>query len=401
MKILYVVHQFFPNHYTGTERVTLQIAKQIQFMGNFVSVLTYEPNNTIDGFVSFDNHVSKSEYQFETIPVIAFKTDEKKRDYNIYQKSLEKYLKPIIKEFDLVHIIHPMRLGSVMKVCSDLNIPTILTLTDNWLLCPQGLLTKNMQLCDGPDAGKKCQSACSYGDEILSRYSDAKSFLNAADMVFVGCEFLKENIQMNNWRHDIQVNMYSVDFSYVKPEVQENDEIVFAFIGSLIWQKGAHILINSFKKIKSDKIKLKIFGSGVEGDVYPERVLSMIKDDTRIEYCGIFEYHDLPEIMNKISVVVIPSLYKEIYPLVMQLSFAYKKPVIASKIGGLPESILDGINGYLFEIGNVQQLTSILSMISDNPEILTKLKKNIHNPPRIEEEAFIYENAYRQLLSKK
>ena len=45
MKILYILHQFFPLHHTGTERLTLDIAKQIQRMGNYVSVLTYEPSS--------------------------------------------------------------------------------------------------------------------------------------------------------------------------------------------------------------------------------------------------------------------------------------------------------------------------------------------------------------------
>ena len=66
MKILYVVHQFFPNHITGTERLTLNIAKQIQRMGHEVTVLTYEPSeNEIEGFEQLDNIIMKKEYQFD------------------------------------------------------------------------------------------------------------------------------------------------------------------------------------------------------------------------------------------------------------------------------------------------------------------------------------------------
>ena len=41
MKVLFAVHQFFPHHYTGTERVVLNLCRQLQRMGHDVIVLTY------------------------------------------------------------------------------------------------------------------------------------------------------------------------------------------------------------------------------------------------------------------------------------------------------------------------------------------------------------------------
>jgi glycosyltransferase involved in cell wall biosynthesis len=402
MKILYVLHQFFPFHHTGTERLTLQLAKQIQRLGNFVSVLTYEPNNlNIEGFEQLDNNVKKREYQFETIPVRSFKHVESNSgmDY-VFDPSVERHLTSIVKQFDLVHFTHTQRLGSVLKICKDLKIPTILTLTDNWLLCPTGLLTTEHDLCDGPDEGKKCMSVCRYSEKFLQRYNDAKYFFDNVDRIFSGSEFVRSTFQENGWKRNIELNTFSVDYSYVKP-VDENHELVFGFIGSLVWHKGLHVLIQALNQIKDPKIKVKVYGKGAEGDPYATKVLELVKKDHRIEFCGTFEYKDLPQIMKDLSVIVIPSTYKEIYPLVMQLSLAYKKPVIATKIGGMPEVIQDGVNGYLFEIGNVDQLSSIISKISQNPSLVSKIKDNIVSPPRIEEEAFMYENTYRKLINSK
>jgi len=59
MKILYVVHQFFPFFHTGSERLTFDTAKQMQKMGHSVTILTYEPNHEIenppDEFLKFVN----------------------------------------------------------------------------------------------------------------------------------------------------------------------------------------------------------------------------------------------------------------------------------------------------------------------------------------------------------
>ena len=63
MNILYILHQFFPMHYTGTERHTLDMAKQMQKMGHYVTVLTYEPD-PIRKNVS-DSKIWSSEEEYE------------------------------------------------------------------------------------------------------------------------------------------------------------------------------------------------------------------------------------------------------------------------------------------------------------------------------------------------
>jgi glycosyltransferase involved in cell wall biosynthesis len=398
MKVLYVLHQFFPHHYTGTERLTLQIAKQMQRMGNFVTVLTCEPNEIAnDGFKPLEKYILKKEYQVESIPVIAFRDLENDAHFDIFPPIIEKYLRSIIKKFDVVHFTHPMRLGSVLKVCKELGIPTVLTLTDNWLLCPQGLITKNFQLCDGPDEGKKCMSVCRYDKKILSRFNEAKFFIEHIDVVFSGCEFVRQTFKENGVKRKTELNTFSVDYSFVKHQ-EEGQEIVFGFIGTLAWHKGLHVLIDAFSRVKNENIKLKIYGSGDELSEYVQYLFKLAQFDNRIEFCGTFDYKDLSRVMKDISVIVIPSVYKEIYPLVMQMGLAYKKPIIATKIGGLPEVIINEVNGYLFELEDAEKLAELISMVSDNPQLITKLKQNIINPPRIEEEAFVYENTYKKLI---
>jgi len=400
MKILYVVHQFFPRHITGTERLTLNIAKQIQRMGNDVSVLTYEPvSSENESFEELDTQILKKEYLYESVPVMSFKRKISLDGFYIFDLLIEKHLESIIEQFDLVHFTHPMRFASVLNLCMKKNIPTVLTLTDNWLLCPRGLLTVDMNLCDGPEDGMKCVEVCKYNDSILSRYNDAKYFFDNIDCVVSGSKFVKWTFEQNGWKRNIELNEFSMDYAFVE-QISSPTEIVFGFIGSLIWQKGLHVLIDAFKKVKNENIRLKIYGKGVDGDFYPKRIKNSIKKDTRIEFCGTFDYSALPSVMEGISVLVIPSVYKEIFPLVMQLSLAYKKPVVASNIGGLPEVIKHDSNGFLFEVGNVDQLAKIISTLAEKPKKLDLLIQSIKLPPRIEEEAFKYEKIYKRLIEK-
>ncbi len=422
MNILYVLHQFFPMHYTGTERHTLDIAKQMQRMGHYVTVLTYEPSsprkkssfskswfteeidNGDDGFVNVDDYIKKKEYQIESIPVVSIKHHKKRIAFEIFDPKFEASLEDLISKFHVVHFTHPARLASVLKVCKKLKIPTVLTLTDNWLLCDKNLVTIDQNLCNGPQGGKECMRVCNYGNEVVSRYTDAKYFFDNVDRVFSGTNFVRKTFWENGWQKEIELNNFAIDFFYLDEQKIAIDELVFAFIGSFMWHKGLHVLIEAFKKVVNKQIKLKIYGNADTINEYATQTLNLVggvrsdgisKNDERIEFCGTFDYEELPKIMKNVSAIVIPSVYKEIYPLVMQTALAFKKPVIASDVGGIPEVIKNEINGFLFPVGDVNKLRDILQMIVDDPKIIDKLSQNITIPRRIEEECITYDNAYR------
>ncbi len=417
MRILFVTHQFFPLHHTGTERVTLDISKQLQRMGHQVTVLTYEPSSVLKSennsnflysgtgtedpdFKKLNENIKRKDYLYESIPVISFRHTKSILGFEIFDSTIEPFLTEILQNFDIVHFTHPMRFCSALKTCKELHIPTVLTLTDVWLLCPRGLVTSDMEICDGPDEGKNCMELCHYDKNILTRYKDAKYFFDNIDLVFSGSKFARNSYLENGWKREIHLNTFSVDFSFVK-NVEDPKELVFVFMGTFGWHKGLHVLIEAFRSVKNESIRLKIFGRGEKNNPYTDTITSLAKDDKRIEFCGVFEYENIAKIMNDVSVVVIPSNYKENFPLVMQLALAFKKPVIASDTGGHPEVIQDGINGFLFEPGNVANLSKLIQKFADNRNLVNNIKKSIKLPPRIEQEAFNYEQAYYEMLKTK
>jgi len=300
----------------------------------------------------------------------------------------------------ILFILHiPCFFCSAVNACKQLGIPTVLTLSDVWLLCPRGLVTSANQLCDGPQEGKKCMKDCHYNNEVLTRYKEAKSFFSKVDRIFASSHYGRRTYIENNWNKRMPVIHYTRDYSNVKPEGEPN-QLVFGFMGSLIWHKGPDVLVKAFKNIENENIKLKIYGKGDQRDPYYKDLIDLAKNDSRIELCGTFDHDNLPKIMKEFSVVVVPSSYKDNYPLVIQESLAFQKPVIGTNHGGIPEAIQNGVNGYLFEPRNIDQLTKILKELSDNPEKIQQLKKGIQPPARIEMEALQYENVYRDLLDE-
>ncbi|MGP8069525.1 MAG: glycosyltransferase, partial [Candidatus Bathyarchaeia archaeon] len=92
--------------------------------------------------------------------------------------------------------------------------------------------------------------------------------------------------------------------------------------------------------------------------------------------------------------------YYDNFPLVTLMGLAYKIPVIGSDIGGIPEVVQDGKNGFLFKPGRSDVLASVIERIAANPQILQSLRENIVSPRRVEEEALDYENIYTKMTTQ-
>ncbi len=103
--------------------------------------------------------------------------------------------------------------------------------------------------------------------------------------------------------------------------------------------------------------------------------------------------------MANIDVLLVPSIWLENAPLVIQEAFLSKTPVIASRIGGIPELVTDGINGLLLNPGDIKDLKEKIEYIIRNPEVIKKFKESIPEVKSIEENAKEMEEIYIRLIA--
>jgi len=405
MRILYVVHQFFPKWYTGTERFILDLAKQMRRMGHYVEVLTYGFDD--DTGFSVCNGVMYKKYTFQTIPVTSIRhlTVPDDLSYNIFDDKIENILFRVMTKgnFDIVHVAHPMRLGCVFKVAKSLGLPTILTLTDFWLICPKAILvTSKGHLCKGSEDGIKCTDECFFTEKtIRERFTHSNEISDSVDYIVSPTHFLKKMFEVNNFSPNIKLMPFSIDYNDVESNLKEyleKSDITLGFLSTLLPHKGAHVLLNAFNEAKMSNIKLKIYGHYFGAVDYYNTLKSFVKDN-RVEFCGAYNYEEIPKILDEIDILVVPSIWWENSPLILLRALAHNVPAIVSDLGGMTEVINDGENGFVFEAGNAQSLAEILRKIGEDPIILNEMKARIRHPPRIEEEAFEYEMVYSSLIS--
>ena len=172
-----------------------------------------------------------------------------------------------------------------------------------------------------------------------------------------------------------------------------------AFLGTLLPHKGVDVLVKAFTKIPADNLRLKIYGGYFHMHEYYSNLLELAKGDKRIEFCGEYHFESIADVMKDIDMVVVPSLWYENAPLVISMAQMFSIPVIASRLGGMAEMVADGVNGFTFQPGDVEDLADRIRMIAANPDVLRELSSRKLSPPRIESEAFILEKLYSSLIA--
>jgi len=151
---------------------------------------------------------------------------------------------------------------------------------------------------------------------------------------------------------------------------------VVSFVGPLIWKAkalGVARLIQALKILRKDypNLALVIAGNGYyRGQL--EQIASNLQLSEYVKFCGTVEDPSIPiaacDVYAHIS-------FQEGVPLSLLDAMAMGKPVVATKVGGIPEMIVNGENGILVE-GEIEEIANTISRLYEDKELAGKLAKN-------------------------
>lgn len=141
-----------------------------------------------------------------------------------------------------------------------------------------------------------------------------------------------------------------------------NDRILL-FVGRINKIKGVDVLIKAFKTLPRElNIKLLLVGS-ITKEFLKELLFAKSEGIQHIE-----SQSDIKKFYILADVVVLPSR-EDPFPYVMLEAGAMRKPFIGSRTGGISEFIKDGVDGFLFEPENVDELVSKIIYVFNNPDL--------------------------------
>lgn len=451
MKILMVANGYPPTAVGGVETYSAELSRSLARRGHQVLVFCRESD-----FSRADYTITTG--QRDGLPVTRLVNDHKQAtpfQQTFRDPRLEKIFTDFIqaKQPDLIHFQHLIGLSARLPlIATEHRIPAIVTLHDFWPICHRvKLIDWQGRICPGPDFGVDCP-VCTSGGSAQQRPSSvlasgmrlAKQILPArlrrslravmpggenlptalvaspqlfqertalfrqavlsARQILVPSEYVRRELSKNGYPSErISILPLGVAVKCNPDKARsKSDRLTFAAIGPLQPIKGMDIAIRAFSHVSGDHLRMKIFG---RHDLYPrehvQAVFELAKADPRVSLEGPFDPSERAAIYDAFDVLIIPSPAPETFSLVAHEALALGKPVIASHIGALADIIQDGVNGYLFEPGNVSQLADLLKKLSNDPAFIEQL--DIPGPAVIyspEEHADQLEVIYRQTLGE-
>lgn len=147
-------------------------------------------------------------------------------------------------------------------------------------------------------------------------------------------------------------------------------------IARLSPSKGQDVLIRAVAllKDKHPHLRVEIIGDGPAKDSYVQLARDLGVADKCL-FAGSVGHDEVLNRMRAASLTILPSR-SDNCPLVIIESLAVGTPVIASRVGGIPEVVLDEIDGFLVPPDDPQALAAKLSLVLANPDLLQKLRAN-------------------------
>ena len=183
------------------------------------------------------------------------------------------------------------------------------------------------------------------------------------DTIITPSNYLKVKLQENGFEKN---NICHVPtFCREKDANIENIGTYGLYFGRISEEKGVEYVIKAYETL-DEKYKLKIMGDDTTEEAKRLKKYVQEKNIKNVEFLGFKKGEELETVIKNARFVLVPSIWYENLPNTILEGFSYGKPVIATNIGSLTETIKDGINGYLFEIGNSKQIADCILKLDDD-----------------------------------
>ena len=162
-----------------------------------------------------------------------------------------------------------------------------------------------------------------------------------------------------------------------RPDRDPSAPLHLASIGVTVEHKGFHLVVEALRKAELPAARYTIFGVPVSPQDRELHAAAEYVPGLDLRLFGGFEPRQLPILLADVDAVVVPSLVAETYSIVAREAFACGVPVLAARIGALPEAIRSGENGFLFTPGDTAELAVLLQRLSTDPPLLDQLARGI------------------------
>jgi glycosyltransferase involved in cell wall biosynthesis len=289
-------------------------------------------------------------------------------------------LATVLDEFrpDVVHLhnIYHQLSPSILRPIAERDVPAVMTLHDYKLVCPTYLMLDHGKLCDACVGGhfsqavrRRCKDGSLTQSLLLASEVALHHRLGAYGpiRVFVcPSRFMLDTMRRGGVYPDRLRHLPHFAHVGSAPAAQSTTtEPVVLFAGRLSEEKGPDVIVRAAARLP-EGLRVEIAGDG------PRRAeLERLAADVapgRVHFHGRLPKDQLDARLAACRVVVVPSRCHENQPMSILEAYGFGTPVVASRLGGIPELVVEGTTGLLVEPDDPAALAAAVAEIAEAPE---------------------------------
>lgn len=368
LKILIANVLFAPSSFGGATIVAEQLARQLASDGCSVSVFTGIMGSHLPEY-------QVMRYEALGLPVIAVQLPHRA------DRTLE-YNDPAMKDIfvqairavkpDVVHL-HSIQMlsSSLVDACMQENVPYVITLHDAWWLCERQFMVRE----DGRYCGQKtvdlgtCSKCVFDSGHAFKRSFHLRKSLEGAALLLAPSEFQRQLYLANGLaRHRVVVNKNGVLLpDGPRPARRPSARVRFAYLGGRAAHKGYFWLKDLFESLSEDRYVLKIPDIAMQMGP-PSMQASEWNVKGQVEILPPYKQTEMDVFFDAVDVLLVPSQAKESFGLSVREALARGIWVIATASGGVVEDIVDGVNGRIVDMNDLDAFREAVLQALNDPD---------------------------------
>jgi len=417
MRIAFVVHKFPPHSVGGVETYTWSLARVLSELGHPGHV--FYP---LQGVTPSTAQLERDGIHEWRVPLPASRESEDPiqqywhtfRDQSI-EAGFERFL--AAAEPDVVHFQH-VQGASARLLCLAARYPRLLTLHDYWFFCATSQLAMpDGAVCAGPRWCLNCVDCLTVRPDLrrlrtlralvalplIYRNVYLRQCVRSLSLFLAPSEFLRQQyIQQGLPAERIVTVELGLDANRLNADMAELPappaKPHFGYLGTLGQHKGVHILVEAFNQLP-ERASLTVYGDETRFPAYVAELKRAVTHPN-IRFAGAVDHRHVGAALRQMDCLIVPSLWYENSPLVIQEAYGVGIPVVASRLGALPEKVEDGKTGWLFNAGDSADLARVLWRLIERPEQLQAARQHIHPPLTMHQHAERMLQIYRALIDQ-
>jgi glycosyltransferase involved in cell wall biosynthesis len=297
-----------------------------------------------------------------------------------------------------IHSIYTQISPSILHTLKDQHVPVVMTVHDHHLISPQynvwaqgcGEDYRDVGLLAGTLARyHKGSLSGSFAQTLAFKFHRAlKIYERGVEMFICPSRYMKRQLIRGGFSESkIVVIPYGIDVARFEPRYDHDG--YFLFVGRLSEEKGIETIVRVARLLPD--LRFKIVGRGPRME-YLHRLADGL---TNVDFMGFHDGDELRDLYRGARAVLLPSRVHENFPLTILEAMAFGKPVIASNVGGVPETIEDRVSGLLVSPADLHGWAEAVMRVAYDDEMQSRMS---HEARLAVERGFGLEEHYRRVM---